>query len=91
MFKLYRTDSSDTNFQLLVRDLDLELKIRDGEDQAFYAQYNKSDSIKYAVLAYENSEAVGCGAIKEWNSETMEVKRMFVPLKNRVKELLHSF
>ena len=48
-------------------------------------QHNKTDSIKYVVLAYENSEAVGCGAIKEWNSETMEVKRMFVPLKNRGK------
>ena len=85
MFKLYRTDSSDTNFQLLVRDLDLELKIRDGDDHAFYAQFNKSDNIKYAVLAYENSEAVGCGAIKEWDEETMGAKRMFVPLKNRGK------
>ena len=45
MFKLYRTDSSDTDFQLLVRELDLELKVRDGEDHAFYAQYNKSDNI----------------------------------------------
>ncbi len=85
MFKLYRTDSSDTDFQLLVRELDLELKVRDGEDHAFYAQYNKSDNIKYVVVAYENSVAVGCGAIKEWTEETMEVKRMFVPLKNRGK------
>jgi putative acetyltransferase len=85
MLELIRTNSDNSDFQLLVRDLDLELKIRDGEDHAFYAQYNKTDSIKYVVLAYENSEAVGCGAIKEWNSETMEVKRMFVPLKNRGK------
>ena len=83
MIQLKRTESNDPHFQLLIRDLDLELKIRDGEDHAFYAQYNKSDSIKYVVLAYENSEAVGCGAIKEYDSETMEVKRMFVPLKNR--------
>lgn len=85
MLILKRTDSNNPHFQILVRDLDLELKIRDGEDHAFYAQYNKTDSIKYVVLAYENSEAVGCGAIKEWDSETMEVKRMFVPLKNRGK------
>jgi putative acetyltransferase len=85
MIQLKRTDSNNTHFQLLVLELDLELKIRDGDDHAFYAQYNKTDSIKYVVLAYENSEAVGCGAIKEWDSETMEVKRMFVPLKNRGK------
>ena len=85
MFKLYRTDSSDTNFQLLVRELDLELKIRDGDDHAINAQFNKSDNIKYVVVAYENSEAGGCGAIKEWDEETMEAKRMFVPLKNRGK------
>ncbi|MBK9639602.1 MAG: GNAT family N-acetyltransferase [Bacteroidetes bacterium] len=83
MITLKRTNSNHPDFQLLVRDLDLELKVRDGEDHAFYAQYNKSDSIKYVVVAYENSEAVGCGAIKEWDSQTMEVKRMFVPLKNR--------
>jgi len=85
MIQLKRTDSNDPRFQILVRDLDLELKVRDGEDHAFYAQYNKTDSIKFVVVAFENEEAVGCGAIKEWDSETMEVKRMFVPLKYRGK------
>ncbi|MFN0188468.1 MAG: GNAT family N-acetyltransferase [Bacteroidia bacterium] len=85
MIILKRTDSNNPHFQLLVRDLDLELKIRDGEDHAFYAQYNKSDSIKFVVVAFENEEAIGCGAIKEWDSQTMEVKRMFVPLEYRGK------
>ena len=53
MLELIRTNSDNSDFQLLVRDLDLELKIRDGEDHAFYAQYNKTYSIKYLLLAYE--------------------------------------
>lgn len=85
MIQIKRTDSNNLHFQFLVQDLDLELKVRDGADHAFYAQYNKSDSIKFVVVAFENEEAIGCGAIKEWDSETMEVKRMYVPLKNRGK------
>lgn len=85
MIHLKRTDSDDSDFQLLVRDLDIELKVRDGDDHAFYAQYNKTVNIKYVVLAFENQEAIGCGAIKEFDTETMEVKRMFVPLKKRGK------
>ena len=85
MLILKRTDSNNPHFQLLVRDLDIELKVRDGDDHAFYAQYNKTINIKFVVVAFENEEAIGCGAIKEFDAETMEVKRMFVPLKNRGK------
>ncbi len=85
MIQLIRTDSNNPHFQLLVRDLDLELKIRDGDDHAFYAQYNKTDSIKFVVVAYENSVPVGCGALKEYDSDTMEVKRMYVQLEYRGK------
>jgi len=75
---LKRTNSDDPDFQALVKKLDHDLAIRDGEEHAFFAQYNKIDMIRYVVLAYENEIAVGCGAIKEFDSETMEVKRMFV-------------
>ena len=85
MIQLIRTDSNNPHFQLLVLDLDLELKVRDGEDHAFYAQYNKTDSIKFVVVAYENSVPVGCGALKEYDSDTMEVKRMYVQLEYRGK------
>lgn len=85
MIHLKRTDSDNSHFQLLVRDLDVELKVRDGDDHAFYAQYNKTVNIKFVVVAFENEEAIGCGAIKEFDAETMEVKRMFVPLINRGK------
>ncbi len=40
MILLART-TSDPDFRLLVLLLDRELAIRDGDDHAFYAQYNK--------------------------------------------------
>ncbi len=84
--KLLRTDSTNTDFIELVKLLDADLSIRDGDDHPFYDQFNKIDSIKYTVVAYdENRRAVGCGAIKEFEKGTMEVKRMFVPLEERGK------
>lgn len=78
MIKLIRTDSNNQHFQELVKALDLDLRIRDGEDHAFFAQFNKIDMIKYVVVAYENKMPVGCGAIKEYAMKVMEVKRMYV-------------
>ncbi len=77
MFEIKRTKSNNQNFISLVKLLDAELAERDGEDHSYYAQFNKIDNIKYVVVAYENNEPVGCGAIKEYDNETMEVKRMF--------------
>ncbi len=78
-----RTDSNDKDFRELVKALDIDLKIRDGDEHSFYAQFNKIDTIKYAVVAYEHELPVGCGALKEYAQDTMEVKRMYVPLHKR--------
>ncbi len=75
--ELKRTDSSDPEFVSLVRFLDAELAERDGSEHAYYAQFNKIDTIKYVVVAYANGQAVSCGAIKVFASDAMEVKRMF--------------
>ena len=85
MISIKRTNSDDSNFQSLVRELDKDLAIRDGADHTFYAQYNKIDAIKHVVVAYENDAAIGCGAMKAFDKNAMEVKRMFVPLENRGK------
>lgn len=85
MYTLKRTNSDDPDYQKLVLELDKDLAIRDGDEHAFFAQYNKSDTIKYIVVAYENEVAIGCGAIKEYEKEVMEIKRMFVPLEKRGK------
>lgn len=74
-----RSDSSSPDFQKLVLRLDAELKERDGNENAFYAQFNKSNSIRHVIVVYKDDEPIGCGAIKVYSSDTMEVKRMFVP------------
>jgi putative acetyltransferase len=77
--KILRTDSSHPDFIALVRQLDADLAIRDGDEHAFYAQFNKIDMIKHALVVYnENNEPAGCGAIKAFSADTMEVKRMWV-------------
>jgi GNAT superfamily N-acetyltransferase len=65
--------------------LDKELQIRDGEDHTFYAQYNKIDKLKNVVIAYYSDAAVGCGAIKEYDISTIEIKRMYVKDEYRSK------
>lgn len=84
-YQLKRTNSEDVNFQKLVVELDKDLAIRDGDEHSFFDQFNKIAMIKYVVVIYENEKAIGCGAIKEYDQETMEVKRMFVPLEERGK------
>ena len=82
MINCIKTNSENEHFQNLVRQLDADLQIRDGEEHSFYAQFNKIDNIKYAMVAYDDGMAVGCGAIQVYTAESMEVKRMYV-LPNR--------
>jgi GNAT superfamily N-acetyltransferase len=58
--------------------LDEDLALRDGEDNAFYAQFNGIAVLKHCVVYYENGIALGCGALKRFDANSMEVKRMFV-------------
>ncbi|MFH7014693.1 GNAT family N-acetyltransferase [Flavobacterium sp. FlaQc-47] len=85
MTRLKRTNSDDIDFINLVVLLDQDLKIRDGEDHSFYNQFNKIDKIKHAIVFYENDIAVGCGAFREKESDTVEIKRMFVHPEHRKK------
>jgi GNAT superfamily N-acetyltransferase len=85
MSGIIRTDSGNKDFIALVRQLDAYLAITDGEDHAFYDQFNKIQNIRHVVVAYENQHPVGCGAIKEFEADSMEVKRMFVKPENRGK------
>jgi GNAT superfamily N-acetyltransferase len=78
MVRLIRTDSDNHDFIELVKLLDADLAIKDGDDHSFYSQFNKIDNIRYVVVAYEDEEPSGCGAIKEFEADTVEIKRMFV-------------
>ena len=106
MLHFFRTNSQNKDFQFLVEKLDAELKILDGDEHLFYALLNKTDDIKHVVLAFENELCVGCGAIREYEKNGMEVKRMYVlpthrnkgiasmvlkELENWAKELKYDF
>lgn len=78
MLQLIRTDSGHPDFISLVRLLDQDLAVRDGSDHAFYAQFNKIDMIKQAVVGFLDGQPVACGAIKPFSEKQAEVKRMFV-------------
>lgn len=77
MITLVRTTSENQDFVALVQLLDADLKIRDGDEHAFFSQYNKLDTIKNVVIAYMDGKAVGCGAFKLYKDTTVEIKRMY--------------
>ncbi|KAA3622972.1 MAG: GNAT family N-acetyltransferase [Flavobacterium sp.] len=77
MITLRHTSSNDPHFIILVKALDEDLAIRDGEDHEFYHQFNSIEDIKYALVAYMGTTPVGCGAIKQLDDTAMEVKRMY--------------
>jgi len=85
MIKLIRTDSDNKDFIQLVKQLDAELAILDGDEHAFYAQLNKTDKIKHVIVAYENDKPISCGAIREYSLTIMEVKRMYTKPEGRGK------
>jgi len=77
MITLLRTNSEHKDFIELVRLLDADLAKRDGDEHAFFAQYNKINMIKNVVVVLDDNMPISCGAIKEYDPETMEVKRMY--------------
>jgi putative acetyltransferase len=85
MTNLVRTSSDNVDFLKLVKSLDAELEIVDGDEHSFYSQFNKIDKIRFVVVAYNDEKPVGCGAIKEFSAEAMEVKRMYVSPDGRKK------
>ncbi len=84
-YQLTRTDSSDPAFRELVAELDKDLAIRDGDEHAFFAQFNKLDDIKHVIVVMHSNVPVGCGAFKPFDGDAVEVKRMYVPPAQRQK------
>jgi len=87
MIRIHRTNSESGDFVELVARLDKLLKDLDGRDHDFYNQFNKIDNIKNVVVANHDELPVACGAIKEFDAETMEIKRMFTLESHRGKGL----
>mgnify|MGYP000918704636 FL=1 len=85
MIHFIRTNSENKNFTELVECLDIDLAERDGEDHSFYAQFNKIQQIKNVVVAFDNQLPIACGAIKNYDSTTFEIKRMYTAPAHRGK------
>ena len=85
MTTLHRTNSENKDFQDLVLELDKDLAKKNGDTNNFFVQYNKIDLIKNVVIALNDNLPVGCGAMKEFDKSTMEIKRMYVPIESRGK------
>lgn len=82
---LIRTNSDNKDFQDLVVELDKDLAKKNGETNDFFAQFNKIDLMSNVVVALNDNLPVGCGAMKEYDKSTMEIKRMYVPIEMRGK------
>lgn len=79
-----RTTSKNPDFQKLTNQFDEYLIEIDGDERDFFVQLNNI-YIQNVVVAYENNEAVGCGAFKEYEPNVAEIKRMFVSPNHRNK------
>jgi putative acetyltransferase len=86
-FIIKRTNSNDPDFQLLVTRLDHELWNELKEDQATYDQYNKVPDLPTVILVYANEKPVATGCFKQYDDNTVEIKRMFVEKDYRGKGL----
>lgn len=84
---LKRTNSDDPDFRGLVVDLDKYLAEVDGDEHAYYAQFNGIAEIPNVVVAYEGNEPIGCGAFKRYDDTTVEIKRMYVAPDQRGKRI----
>ena len=88
--QLIRATSENPDYQKLVVLLDATLKVLDGDDHEFYAQFNKSDAIKNVVVFYEDNQPLGCGAFKFFEKKTAEIKRMYVLPEHRGEGIAHQ-
>ena len=75
-----RTDGKNKDFIENCRLLDLDLDRRVGKQikRDKYKQYNQLDEIQEAIVVYENNQAIGGGAIRRYDDENIELKRVFV-------------
>lgn len=80
MTEFKRTDGKDKDFIENCRLLDMDLDRRVGKKikRDKYKKFNRIDEIQQAIVVYEGNKAVGGGAIRRYNDEDIELKRVFV-------------
>ncbi len=83
--RIHRTDSTNPDFLGLVSQLDGLLAELNGENHSFYSSLNQVGVIPSVVIAYSGDDPVGCGAFREYDEKSVEIKRMFVVANQRGK------
>ncbi|HNA42748.1 MAG TPA: hypothetical protein PLP81_11675, partial [Saprospiraceae bacterium] len=73
-----RLSEVNSDFEELVMLLNQELAIINGDKNDFFIQFNNIDQLRHIVIAYQSGRAVGCGAMKVYGDNMMEIKRMYV-------------
>ncbi len=87
MIQIRRTNTENTDFQALVAQLDAYLARIDGDENAFYSQFNKIEFLDKVVVIYEDEVPVACGAMKPHGTSNLEIKRMYTVPNARGKGL----
>lgn len=78
MPEFLRTNSDNPDFQKLTNELDDELCRIYNTKKEDYEDYNRITGLPTVIVAYENGEAVACGCFKRHESNSIELKRMYV-------------
>ena len=84
MITLKRATSDHPDFKKLTALFDEYLIDIDGDEKDFFAQYNQI-YLENVIVCYDNNEPAGCGAFKNHQNQTAEIKRMFVNPDHRKK------
>lgn len=76
----HRTDGRNQDFIENCRLLDMDLDRRVGKkiERDKYKKYNRLDEITEAIVVYEDKRVIGGGAIRRYDNENVELKRVFV-------------
>lgn len=75
-----RTDGKNEDFIENCRLLDMDLDRRVGRQikREKYQKFNQLDEIREAIVVYDHGRAVGGGAIRRYDDENIELKKVFV-------------
>lgn len=75
-----RTDGKNKDFieNCIFLDMDLDRRVGKEVQRDKYNKYNQLDEIREAIVVYEDNKPIGGGAIRRYNDEDIELKRVFV-------------
>ncbi|MDL2238077.1 GNAT family N-acetyltransferase [Christensenellaceae bacterium OttesenSCG-928-K19] len=85
--KIVVTDGAHPDFVYLAGLLDEYYFERFGADSIKYRPYNNPQTIHDVVVLYEDGKPVACGGFREFDGDTVEIKRLLVLPEHRRKGL----